>query len=183
MPAVAQHALPVGIADHAIGTRRILFQPGEQGRPEVEADARIVVHDADDLVLAIDNARGAIGRIAFRRDAFIPIVVGCRRILGLHRFEPGIFPRRLIKMTVDADVALRGAELFGHENMIAAAETTSGQRSRAVPKRGFLPKTHFQEKPAEPQIPDFAFPDSGGTWRRSCFVSGHDFSRATLRPK
>ncbi len=108
MAAIAQHALPVGIADHAIGARRIFFQPGEQGRPEVEADARVVVHDADDLVLAIDDARGAIGRIAFRRDALVPIVVGCRRIFGLHRFEPGVFSRRLIKMAVNAEVAFRG---------------------------------------------------------------------------
>ena len=144
MPAVAQHALPVGITDHAIGAGRIFFQPGEQGRPEVEADARIVVHDADDLVLAIDNARGAIGRVAFRRDALIPVVVGCRRILGLHRFEPGVFPRRLIKMTVDAEVTLRGRELIGHGNMIAAAETTSGQRSRGTPEWGFLSEMFFE---------------------------------------
>ncbi len=107
---VAQHALPVGIADHAIGAGRIFFQPGEQGRPEVEADARVVVHDADDLVLAIDDARGAVGRIAFRGDPFVPVVVGRGRILGLDRFEPGVFSRRLIKMAVNADVAFRGVD-------------------------------------------------------------------------
>jgi len=73
---VAQHALPVGIADHAIRSGRIFFQPREQGRPEVEADSRIVIQDANDLVLAIDDARGSVGRIAFGGDPFIPIVVG-----------------------------------------------------------------------------------------------------------
>ena len=111
MPIVAQHTLPVGISDHAIRTWRIFFEPREQGRPEVEADPRIVVHDANDLVLAVDDARGPVGRIAFGGDPFIPIVVGRGRILGLDGFKPGIFSRRLIKMAVNADVAFRWRRL------------------------------------------------------------------------
>ena len=117
---VTQHALPVRIANHAIGAGRIFFQPGEQGRPEVEADARVIVHDADDLVVAIHDARRAVGRIAFRSDAFVPVVVRGGGVLSLYGFEPGVFSRRLVEMPVNADIAFSGVLLFGHVFMIAA---------------------------------------------------------------
>ena len=47
--AVAAEALAaaaLAIQDHAIGARRIVFQPAEQRGAEVEAHARIVVDDA-----------------------------------------------------------------------------------------------------------------------------------------
>ena len=112
MSCVAQHTLPVGIADHAIGARRVFFQPGEQGGPEVEADARIVVHDPDDLVLPVHDARGAVGGITFGGDAFVPVVVGGCRVLRLDGLEPGILARRLVEMAVNADVSFRRRRLL-----------------------------------------------------------------------
>src|SRR5579859_565499 len=75
---IPQHALAVGIADHAIGAGRVFFQPGKQGGTEVEADARVVVHDADDLVVTVHDPGGAVRGVALRGDALIPVVIGGR---------------------------------------------------------------------------------------------------------
>ena len=69
-------AVSIGVEDHLVDAVGVVLEPGEQRRTEVEADARVVIEDADDLVLRIDDAGGAVGRIAFSRDALIPIMVG-----------------------------------------------------------------------------------------------------------
>ena len=63
------------------------------------------VNDLDDVTLAIEDAGGGVGRITFGRDALVPIMIGVGRILDFHRFQPGIFPRRLIEVTVDAEIS------------------------------------------------------------------------------
>ena len=60
--------------------------------------------------LLVENARDRIGRVAFRGDAFVPVVIGRRRILQLDRFEPGIFPRRLVEVAVNANVAFHAKD-------------------------------------------------------------------------
>ncbi len=50
--AVALGAGAVGVEDHAIGAGGEVREPAEQRGAEVEAHPRVVVHDADDLVLA-----------------------------------------------------------------------------------------------------------------------------------
>ncbi len=64
-------AAPFAVEDHAIGALRVLLEPTEQRRPEVEADARVVVHDANDLVGVVDDTRRAIGGVALRADALV----------------------------------------------------------------------------------------------------------------
>src|SRR6267142_4187628 len=81
--------------------RHFVFHPGKQRRPEVEADLRISAHHARYPAIALQNTRRRIGRITFRGDPLIPIVIRPRRVLHLHRFQPCIFARRLIKMTVN----------------------------------------------------------------------------------
>ena len=104
--AKALAAAALAIQNHAVGARRVLHQPAHQRRAEVEADARVVVHDARDLVLAVHDARRAVGGVALRADALIPVVVGRGRLLRLHRLQPRILARRLIKVTVNADKTL-----------------------------------------------------------------------------
>ena len=96
-------AAPFAVQDHAIGARRVLHQPAKQRRPKVEAHARVVVHNARDLVLAVHDARRTVGRVALRADALVPVVVGRGRVLRLHRLQPRILPRRLVKVTVNTD--------------------------------------------------------------------------------
>ena len=116
---VAQHALPVGITNHAVGTGRILFQPGEQGRPEIKADPRVIVHDADDLVIAINDPRGPIGRIAFRGDAFVPVVVGGGRASFSTVSSRG-FLAAVGRNARERRYSVRRDFLVGHDFMIAA---------------------------------------------------------------
>ena len=68
----------VSMDDGIVNARSILAEPGEQGRPEVEAHARVVVDDARDLVCFVHNARRAVGRIALGADALVPVVVRSR---------------------------------------------------------------------------------------------------------
>src|ERR1700742_2081462 len=79
---VAQHALAVGVADHAIRAGRVLFQPGKQSGTEVEADARVVVHDTDDLVVTVHDPRAAVRGVTLRGDALVPVVIRGSGVFG-----------------------------------------------------------------------------------------------------
>ncbi len=96
-------AAKIGVDDGFMHLRRVLLQPGEQRGPEVEAHPGIVVEDADDLVLLIDDAGRAIGRVALRGDALVPVVPRGCGILRLDGLEPRILARWLIEVAVDAD--------------------------------------------------------------------------------
>ena len=105
--AVALGAGAVGVEDHAIGAGRFVGEPLQQRGAEIEAHARVVVDDADDLVLAVGDARGAVGGVALGGDALVPVVVGRGGVLHFDGFEPGILAGRLVEVAVDADVMLR----------------------------------------------------------------------------
>ena len=96
-------------------------EPAEQRGAEVEAHARVVVHDADDLVLLVGDARGAVGGVALGGDALVPVVIGRGGVLDLDGLEPGVLARRLVEVAVDADVA-RGS---GWESARLWCESTS----------------------------------------------------------
>ena len=74
--AIALAAAALAVEDHAVGAGRVLLEPAEQRGAEVEADARVVVYDADDLIFAVHDARRAVGGVALRADALVPVVVG-----------------------------------------------------------------------------------------------------------
>ena len=104
--AVALRAGLVGVEDHLVGAGSLVGEPAEQGGAEVEAHARIVVDDAHDLVLAVGDARGAVGGVALGGDAVVPVVVGRGGVLHLDGLEPGVLARRLVEVAVDADEAV-----------------------------------------------------------------------------
>ena len=81
------------------------MQPPEQRGAEVEAHAGVVVDDADDLVLEVGDAGGAVGGVALGGDAVVPVVIGRGGVLDLDGLEPGVFARRLVEVAVDADEA------------------------------------------------------------------------------
>src|SRR5664279_2191292 len=106
MPAKALSAAAVGVLNHAVGPRRFLLQPGQQRGAEVETHASIVVEDADDLLLAIENAGSTVYRIALRGDAIVPVVIWGSGVLNFDRLQPGILSWRLIEVAVNAEVAM-----------------------------------------------------------------------------
>ena len=95
----------IGGEDTPIDVRRVGLQPGEERRSEVEADSRVIVDDARDASVSVEYSGSRIRRITLHGDALVPIVKGIGRILYFDKFQPGILPRRLIKMTMNADVA------------------------------------------------------------------------------
>ena len=103
---VAEAAGFVGIEDHAVGAGGVVVEPTEQGGAKVEAHAGVVVDDADDDVLLVDDAGGSVGGVALGGDAVVPVVVGGGGLLDFDGFEPGVFARRLVEVSVDTDVAL-----------------------------------------------------------------------------
>jgi len=54
--------------------------------------------------LIIELAGDRVRSVTLGGDPGVPVMVRVGGILQFHRLEPGIFSRRLIKMTVDADV-------------------------------------------------------------------------------
>ena len=106
--AVTLGAGAVGVEDHAIGARGFVGDPLEQGGAEVEAHAGVVVDDADDFVLAVGDAGGAVGGVALGGDAVVPVVIGRGGVLDFDGFEPGILARRLVEVAMHADVAVGG---------------------------------------------------------------------------
>src|SRR5438045_9783675 len=64
----------------------------------------IIVDQLHNAVLGIDDARGGVGRVAFRSDALVPVVIRISRILQFDRFQVGILARRLIEVPVNANV-------------------------------------------------------------------------------
>ena len=103
--AVALGADFVGVEDHAIGARGFVVQPAKEGGSEVIAHPGVVVHDADDLVFFVGDARRSVGCVALGCDAVVPVVVGGGGVLDLDGFEPGVFARGLVEVAMDADEA------------------------------------------------------------------------------
>ena len=96
--------MPVGVYDAAIGFRRMLGGPGEQSRAEIETDSRIIVDDARDALLVIEDPRSKIGCVAFGGNSLVPVMVRIRGILQLYLFQPRIFTRRLIEMAMNTKI-------------------------------------------------------------------------------
>ena len=94
-------ALAVGVEHTGIGVRRRDLEPLEQRRPEVEADVLERVDDAADASIAAEDARRNDRAIAFLLDARVPVVVGRGGGFSLDLFQPRVFPRGLVEVTVD----------------------------------------------------------------------------------
>ncbi len=118
--ALAAH--PVGLEHRAVGLGLVPGQPRQQSGSEVEADGCVVVHDADDAAVRVEYPGVGVGRIAFGRDALVPVVVRVGRVLELDRLQPGVLARRLVEVAVNADEAVR-----------VAAHATSHRSHRSRP--------------------------------------------------
>src|ERR1700693_4603097 len=105
MPAEFVRAQLVGVLQRGIHAGCFVFQPGKQCGAEIKTHHSIVVYQLDDAFFVVENARGSIGRITLRCDAFVPVMVWIRGILQLDGFERRILSRRLIEMTVNTDVS------------------------------------------------------------------------------
>ena len=68
--------LPVAIRDGPMSVRSGSLHPREQRGAEIEADPAVVVYNLGDAAFWSENARCAVGRVTFRQDPLIPIVVG-----------------------------------------------------------------------------------------------------------
>jgi hypothetical protein len=100
-------ALAVGLAESLIDLRGVRLQPGEERRPEVEADPGVVVDDALDQPVLIKDPRGGVGSVALNGNPLVPVMIRTSPVLLLYDLQPGILSRRLVKMAVDAEIALQ----------------------------------------------------------------------------
>ncbi len=98
-------ALAVRFQDGGVDIGRVLLQPGEEGRAEIETDATVVVDDPDDAALAVQDPAHGIGGVALGRDPPVPVVVRVGRVLDLDRLQPRVLARRLVEVTVNAEIA------------------------------------------------------------------------------
>ena len=96
----------VRLLNEAIGFGVLFFHPRQECRAEIEAHARVIVENTNDFIVRIQNPRNSVCCVTFKIDALVPIVERGGSILLFHDFEPRVFTRRLIKMSVDTDVFL-----------------------------------------------------------------------------
>src|ERR1041385_4678447 len=104
MPGKPFPAFAVRLDDFLIRACLVLLHPGEKGWPKVEADPRVVVHNLAYPAIAIEDARSRIRRVTFRCDPLVPVMEWIGRFLSFHRFQPRVFPRRLVEVSMYADV-------------------------------------------------------------------------------
>jgi len=109
----------VGLENGGIRLRRMYFHPGKKGRAEIEAYPSIVVDNIDNAAASAKKAGSGVRGITFRIDPLVPVMVGTGRIIDFHFFQPGIFPRRLVKMAVNANEAFHLSPFVGPVNPIA----------------------------------------------------------------
>ena len=99
--------LTVSVENRGVGLGGLRLHPREQRRPKVEAHPGVVVDDVNDAACFIEDAGRCVGRVALSRHPLVPIMVRVGRFLLLEVLEPGVLPRRLVEMTVNAEIALR----------------------------------------------------------------------------
>jgi len=118
----AGHAVAVGLLQPLIGSGVVGFQPTQERRPHVPADAGVVVGNSADAVGRVEYTGFRIRGVALLVDALVPVMIRCGAFLYLDGFQPGVLPRWLVEMAVDADVLF---VIFRH-----AGEGTTGQHFR-----------------------------------------------------
>src|SRR5882672_11158696 len=79
----------------------IVFEPAQERRPKIEANAFVIVDRLRRAGSGIGNYRERIWLIAFCVNALVPIVKGSGAWLFLHDSGPWIFAWRLIEVAMD----------------------------------------------------------------------------------
>jgi hypothetical protein len=102
----------IGFDDRVVDFARVGFEPREESGAEVETDTGIVIDYIADSLVGVEYSRGGVRGVALGCYALVPVMVGMSRVLNLDLFEPCVFPRRLVKMPVNADVAIHKRALF-----------------------------------------------------------------------
>jgi hypothetical protein len=112
--AEAGDAVAIGSHHRVEGLGHMAREPRRQRRPDVEAEAGVVVVEAHDAALPVEDASPGVGRVALLGDAAVPVVVRRRRRLTLEVFKPGVLARGLVEVPVDADHQLRRRRRHTH---------------------------------------------------------------------
>ena len=81
MPAKFQLAHPVGFQNRLIHFGGFGFQPGNECRAKIKTHLSVVVYQLEDSFLIVKNPRRRVRPIAFRGDAFVPVVIWIGGIL------------------------------------------------------------------------------------------------------
>src|SRR5665213_1908323 len=80
----------------------INLHPGQQSGPDIETDKFVIVNNVfDEAAINIKNSGESVGAVAFVINAVIPNRKGLGAGLVINNASPGIFPGRLIKMSVN----------------------------------------------------------------------------------
>lgn len=113
-------ALMICVANCLVRLRSLLFEPSQQSGTKIEADLAVIVNHLSNLLIAVQNSRSSIRRVALGGDSLVPVIKGPRRGLGLDLICPRVFARRLIAMAVDTNVSRRRSFQFSTEYILVA---------------------------------------------------------------
>ena len=123
-------AFRVGVDDRPVDIRFGAFHPRQKRRPHVEAHPRVVLPDRDYFAVLSENPGRGVRRIAFGRDAFVPVVPRRGGILRFDSIEPWVFPGRLIEMPVNADAGFH--ECFSSPPSLPTGRNTTAASGGSV---------------------------------------------------
>ncbi len=101
VPTATTQALPIGGNNARVRFRMLPLQPPKQSGAKIKTDVGVVV---DNLLLAamgVNNDGRTVWPIAFRMDAFVPVMKGMRAGLGINYAGPRVFTWWLIKMAMN----------------------------------------------------------------------------------
>ncbi len=98
-----RNAFFIGLNDLLVCFRVFILYPCKQCRAEIKVQVFIIIYFEDNFSCLIKYIGFGIGQVTLMIYPFIPVMEGCCAWLQLNFTGPGVFSRRLVKMTVYAD--------------------------------------------------------------------------------
>jgi hypothetical protein len=96
----------IGFDDILIYIGRICLQPVKQRWAKVKADICVVIGYVNYFSVGAENSGSPVLSVALLGNSHIPIVKRVSGILEFHSLQPGIFPRWLVKMSVNTYITI-----------------------------------------------------------------------------
>src|SRR5882762_2893556 len=101
MSAAFVRAYLIRCDDRGICVRMFVLEPTQQGRSEIEADVRVVVHNSFPACRRISYADAGIWLVTLGINTLVPVVKRCGAGLDFNNTGPGILAGRLVEMAVN----------------------------------------------------------------------------------
>ena len=93
----------IGANNVIVHCRTFALKPGQQRGVDIISYPGIIIGYPVNEATVIKDPGGSIGLVALIGNTIVPVMPGINRILTFNQARPGIFPRRLVKVSMNAD--------------------------------------------------------------------------------